>query len=87
MCAFFLEQCKNNKCCLFHIFTLHSNIDDYPFDVPTQLYHCWEVIFEVDMPSFDIGSELICDIDDAFDDVNENPDDHCCEGIVRNLKY
>lgn len=31
------------------------------------------------MPSFDIGSELICDIDDAFDDVNENPDDHCWE--------
>ncbi|KAG5052160.1 hypothetical protein JHK87_004358 [Glycine soja] len=24
-------------------------------------------------------SELICDIDDAFDDVNENPDDHCWE--------
>lgn len=31
------------------------------------------------MPSFDIDSELICDIDDAFDDVNENPDDHCWE--------
>ena len=54
-------------------------LKDYPFDVPTQLYHCWEVIFEVDMTSFDIGSELICDIDDAFDDVNENPDDHCWE--------